>query len=108
MTSKLIFATAVVAALTLSTSAFAFDCPNRFTAAEAAIESATKAMKAMPDGTNKGLVHSLIDDAKALLQSGRHNHAKPAAGGFDHARAVAKANSAAAYAEAAGILAGKS
>jgi hypothetical protein len=29
-----------------------------------------------------GLVHTLIDDAKMMLGSGRHNHSKPAAGGL--------------------------
>ena len=44
----------------------------------------------MPDGDKKGLVHTLIDDAKAQLTSGKHNHEKTAAGVYDHARAVAK------------------
>ena len=52
-----------------------------------------------------GLVHTLIDDAKMLLTSGKHNHAKPAAGALDHARAIAKARAAAGYAQAAEMMA---
>ena len=51
------------------------------------------------------LINTLIDDAKMLLHSGKHNHEKPAAG--DHARAIAKARAAIGYAEAAEILARK-
>jgi hypothetical protein len=90
-----------------SSAANAFSCPVEFAEAEAAIASAKTAMEAMPDGTNKGLVHTLIDDAKMLLHSAKHNHEKPAAGGYDHARAVAKARSAVGYAEAAATLASK-
>lgn len=84
----------------------AFDCGNSFAGAQGAIDQATAAMKAMPDGEKKGLVHTLLDDAKTLLQSAKHNHEKPAAGAYDHARSVAKARSAKGYAEAAQILAG--
>jgi hypothetical protein len=91
----------------VSQGAWAFDCGNRFAAAEAAIADAKSAMDAMNDETAKGLVHTFIDDAKMLLQSARHNHEKPAAGKYDHTRAIAKANAAEGYAEAALILAGK-
>ena len=103
---KLLSALAGIAMLAgASSAANAFGCPVSFGEAEAAIAKAKAAMEAMPDGANKGLVHTLIDDAKALLASGKHNHEKPAAGGYDHARAIAKARSAVAYAEAAAILA---
>ncbi len=98
---------ALALALT-ATPAFAFSCPNEHGAAQAAIDEATAAVNGMPDGEAKGLVHTLIDDAKALLASSQHNHAKPAAGKYDHARSVAKARSAVAFAEAALILADKS
>ena len=98
-------AAAFGAALLFSSTAVALDCNNSFKAAQSAIDAATAAMNNMPDGDKKGLVHTLIDDAKALLSSGMHNHEKPAAGGYDHARAVAKARSATGYAEAALILA---
>ena len=46
------------------------------------------------------LVHEIIGAA-----SGKHNHEKSAAGGLDHARAIAKARSAAGYAQAAEMMA---
>ncbi len=85
--------------------AYAFNCTVDFEAAEAAVAQARTAMDAMADGDKKGLVHTLIDDAKMLLRSGEHNHEKPAAGTYDHARAIAKARAAVGYAEAAEILA---
>jgi hypothetical protein len=87
--------------------AYAFECPVHFQQADAAIATAMEAMKAMPDGANKGLVHTLIDDAKAFLASGKHNHEKPAAGGYDHARSIAKAKAAIGYAEAAEMMASR-
>ncbi len=93
--------------LVTSSGARAFDCGNRFAAAEGAIAKATAAMKKMSDATAKGLVHTFIDDAKMLLLSGRHNHKNPAAGKYDHARAIAKANAAEGYAKAAAVLASK-
>jgi hypothetical protein len=62
-------------------------------------------MNEVSDATAKGLVHTLIDDAKHLLMAAKHHHEKPAAGKFDHARALAKADSARGYAEAAEALA---
>ncbi len=100
-----VVAVTVIGVMGMASAASAFDCPNQFTRAEAAIADATKAMGAMSDKRAMGLVHTLIDDAKMMLGSGRHNHAKPAAGGYDHARAVAKAKAATGYAESAVILA---
>ncbi len=105
MYKHLIAGAAFAAALSLSATAWAFACPNSFDGAQAAIDSATAAVNKMPDGDKKGLVHTLIDDAKTQLTSGKHNHEKAAAGGYDHARAVAKARAAQGYAEAAQILA---
>ncbi len=88
-----------------SAPALAFDCPNRFKSAQAAIDKATKGMKGMSKMMPKStmaLVHALIDDAKAALTSAKHNHAKPQ-GAYDHARAIAKAETARGYAEAADI-----
>ena len=96
---------AVALALSVASPAWAFDCPTRFSAADAAVESATAAMNAMTDKSKKGYVHTLIDEAKMLLESGKHNHAKPAAGKYDHARAIAKAESAKGFAMAAEALA---
>lgn len=83
--------------------ALAFKCPTLFEQAEQEIEKATAAMEGMEgDGA---LVHTLIDDAKMYLESARHNHEQPAAGGYDHARAIAKAKAAIGYAESAQTLA---
>ena len=95
----------IAVALGFTTTSWAFSCPNHFQEAQAAIDSATTAMKAMSDKSKAGLVHTLLDDAKMLLLSARHHHEKPAAGTYDHARSLAKADSAKAYAEAAQALA---
>ena len=108
MRKALIVAGVLALGLGTAQTAFALDCGNSFKSAEAAIAKAQAAMKKVTDKSAHGLVHTLIDDAKATLESAKHNHMKPAAGLYDHARAVAKARSAVAYAEAAGILAGKS
>ena len=84
----------------------AFDCPNRFAAAQTAIDKVMADMKGMEGEMSKGdmaLVHALLDDAKMMLTGGKHNHAKPR-GAYDHARAVAKADAALGHAQAAGFL----
>ncbi len=87
--------------------AFAAPCPGHTDPAQNAIDKAMAAMKGMSDKGKMGLVHTLIDDAKMLLWSAKHNCDKPAAGDYDHARSAAKAAAAAAYAEAAEGLAKK-
>ncbi|MFQ5847809.1 MAG: hypothetical protein ACE5IQ_09115 [Candidatus Methylomirabilales bacterium] len=87
--------------------AFAFECPKHFKEAQGAIDQAAAAMKKLPK-EKQGIVHTLIDDAKMLLTSAKHNHKKPAAGKYDHARAIAKAESAKGYAVAAEMLAERS
>ncbi len=105
---KLFFSGVIIATtLGFASSSWAFSCPNNFKAAQAAIDDAMTAMKAMSDKGKMGYVHTLIDDAKMLLSSGMHNHAKPAAGAYDHARAVAKADAAKGYAQAAETLSKK-
>lgn len=100
--SKAILAAGVLGvSVAFAAPAWAFDCNNTFADTEAAIAKATAAMKTIKDKTVQGLAHTLIDDAKTLLESGKHNHNKSAAGRFDHARAVAKGRSAKGYAEAA-------
>jgi hypothetical protein len=77
--------------------------------AQAAIDQTSANMKAAGDKVAKAdmaLIHALLDDAKTLLSSGEHNHAKPQ-GKYDHARAIAKADSAAGYAVAADLYLGK-
>ena len=99
---KLILAAPVFAiALAFATPSWGFSCPGHFAEAQAAIDSATAAMNGVSDATKKGLVHTLIDDAKHMLTAAEHHHAKPAAGAYDHARALAKADAARGYAEAA-------
>jgi len=95
----------IIASLGFTSASWAFSCPGHFKASQATIDSATTAMKAMSDKGKAGLVHTLLDDAKMLLKSAKHHHAKPAAGAYDHARSLAKADSAMAYAEAAEALA---
>lgn len=84
--------------------AASFECPVHFTQAQAAIDQATAAMKQLPKGNKMALVHALLDDAKTLLHAAKHNHEKPQ-GTYDHARAIAKADSAQGYAKAAELMA---
>ncbi len=93
--------------LAFNPTAWAFQCPTDFETADATIASAMTAMKAMSDKDQMGLVHTLIDDAKMMLESAKHNHENPAAGALDHARAVAKARAAQGYAEAAEMMASR-
>ena len=105
MKKIILIGTFIAISLGFTSTSWAFSCPNHFTQAQTAIDSATTAMKAMSDKSKAGLVHTLLDDAKMLLQSARHHHEKPAAGSYDHARSLAKADSAKAYADAAKALA---
>ena len=105
---KLVLIAAIAAApMMFSSPSWAFQCPSEFNKAKAAITTATTAMKAMGDKRKKGLVHTLLDDAKMILASARHNHKKPAAGSYDHARSIAKAKTATGYAETATMLAAR-
>ena len=85
----------------------AFECPKHFAEAQAAIDKVAGDMKGdMSKKMRKedmALVHALLDDAKSWLSSAKHNHEKPQ-GGFDHARAIAKADAARGYAVAADIF----
>ena len=84
----------------------AFECPKHFTAAQAAIDKVVGDMKGGMSKMAKAdmaQVHMLVDDAKMLLAGARHNHEKPQ-GRLDHARAIAKADSARGYAAAADML----
>jgi hypothetical protein len=105
MKKLILTSTLIAASFGFTTASWAFSCPNHFEASQSAIDSATSAMKSMSDKDKAGLVHTLLDDAKMLLSSARHHHEKPAAGSYDHARSLAKADSAMAYAEAAEALA---
>ena len=88
-------------------SAQAFECPKHFSAAQAAIDKVLGDMKGdmskrMPKA-DMAQVHMLLDDAKMILAGARHNHEKPQVR-LDHARAIAKADSARGYAVAADML----
>ncbi len=88
-------------------SAQAFGCPKAIDAAQAAIDKVKGDMKgdmskSMPK-SDMAQVHMLLDDAKMFLAGARHNHEKPQ-GSLDHARAIAKADSARGYAVAADML----
>ena len=87
--------------------AAAFGCPGHIAEAQAMIDKVTADMggemsKSMPK-EQIILVHVLLDDAKMRLNSAIHNHEK-SRGIYDHARAIAKADSALGYALAADIL----
>ncbi len=102
--------TAVLAAaftVAFGGAASAFGCPGHISEAQAMIDKVTADMggemsKSMPK-VQIILVHVLLDDAKMRLNSAIHNHEK-SRGVYDHARAIAKADSALGYARAADIL----
>ena len=100
-------AAAALVVILLAPAAFALPCAGHTDPAQNAIDKAVAAMKGMPEGEKQALVHTLIDDAKMLLWSAKHNCDKPAAGDYDHARSAAKSAAAAAYAKAAEDLAKK-
>ncbi len=85
----------------------AFECPKHFAEAQALIDKVKGDMgsamsKQMPK-EQMALVHSLLDDSKMYLAGAKHNHEKPQ-GVYDHARAIAKADTALGYAGAADML----
>ncbi len=96
-----------LALLFMPQGAQAFECPKHFTAAQATIDKVLGDMKGgmskMMAKDDMAQVHLLLDDAKMLLAGARHNHEKPQ-GRLDHARAIAKADSARGYAVAADML----
>ena len=62
-------ATAGVLMLQLPTAAQAFDCPNRFDAAQAMIDKVSGDMKSMKDQMSKekhALVHALVDETPSI------------------------------------------
>ncbi len=101
MRSKwLLSAFAVALILPTPWAAQAFECPKHFDAAEDAIDAASDAMIGLKTDLHMIRGHMLLDDAKMLLGSAEHNHAKPQ-NEFDHARAIGKAEAAKGYAVAA-------
>ena len=102
---------AAFALLQFPLTANAIECAKYITEAQAAIDKVLEDMKGEMSksmvkagmAADMALVHALIDDAKMVLVSARHNHEKPQ-GDYDHARAIAKANTALGYATAADIF----
>ena len=94
MISKRVAIAAVLSAVVfIPASASAFECPKLIAAAQKAIDKTLGDMKGMGKMMKRrdmAIVHALVDDAKMLLASARHNHAKPR-GRYDHGRAIAKA-----------------
>ena len=103
----LMVSTAALLFVLPSGTAQAFECPKHFAKAQAVIDKVAGDMKgSMSKKMRKedmALVHALLDDAKSRLASAKHNHEKPQ-GRFDHARAMAKADAALGYANAADIF----
>lgn len=100
----IVAATATVSLLPATTNAF--ECPQHFEAAQAVIDKVEQDMEGMEQmmaREDMALVHALLDDAKMLLEGAKHSHEKPQ-GTFDHARAIARADSAKGHATAADIL----
>ncbi len=102
---------AAFALLQFPLTANAFECPKHFAKAQAAIDKVvadmkgemSKSMAKAGMAADMKLVHALLDDAKMVLAGARHNHAKPQ-GAYDHGRAIAKAEAARGYAQAADIF----
>ncbi len=105
-TAWLLIFSFVVLALLMPINVQAFECPKHFKAAQAAIDKVMGdmggEMSKMMKKEEVTLVHALLDDAKTLLSGAKHNHEKPQRI-YDHARAIAKADSARGYALAADI-----
>jgi hypothetical protein len=102
----LLAASAAVLVMQTPGSAQAFECPMHFAATQAAIDKVAGDMKAdIPWQTplDKELVLTLLDDARMLLGGAKHNHEHPT-GGYSHARAIAKADAALGYANAADLF----
>jgi len=94
------FAAALI--LPMPWSAQAFECPKHLEAAEDAVDAANDSMIGLKSDLHMHRGHMLLDDAKMLLGSAKHNHKKPQ-NEFDHARAISKSDAAKGYAETARI-----
>ena len=91
---------------TVAQSALAVECPKYFAAAQTGIDKVVVNMKAdIPSKRmkDKALVQALLDDAISRLASARQNH-ETAQNDYDHARHIAKAGAALAYARAADVF----
>ena len=102
----LLAASAAVLVMQAPGSAQAFECPNHFAAAQDVIDKVAADMNAdipWQEALDKALVLNLLDDARMLLGGAKYNHENPQSG-YSHARAIAKADSALAYATAADLF----
>ncbi len=102
----LLAASAAVLVMQTPGSAQAYECPKHFAAAQAAIDKVADDMKAdipWKEPLDKALVLNLLDDAGMLLGGAKYNHENPR-GSYGHARAIAKADSALGYANAADLF----
>ena len=102
----LLAASAVVLVTQTPWSAQAFECPKHFTAAQVAIDKVAADIEAdipWKRTEDKGLVRALLDDAKSRLASAKLSH-ENSLDAYDHARAIAQADSALGYAKATDIF----
>jgi len=102
----LLAASAAVLVMQTPGSAQAFECPKHFAAAQAVIDKVANDMNAdipWQEPLDKALVLNLLDDARMLLGGGKYNH-ENSEGGYGHARAIAKADAALGYANAADLF----
>ena len=96
--------------LPMSGGASAFECPKHFAQAQEAIEKTAEQLegmkKIMPEMMNEkemATIHSLLANAKILLSGARQSHERNL-GPYDHAYAIAKADSSRGYALATGVV----
>ena len=102
----LIAASAMALVMQTPWSAQAYECPKHFAVAQAAIDKVAADMQAdipWQEPLDKELVLTLLDDARMLLGGGKHDH-ENSRKSYGHARAIAKADSALAYARAADLF----
>jgi hypothetical protein len=103
-TGSILAALTVAFVLYAPPDARAFECPTHFAAAQAMIDKVTRDMESMKgEMPENSMIHSLLDYADMYLGGAKHNHEKPE-GPSDHARAIAKADSALGYARAADLM----
>ena len=98
-----IAATVLMAFVLKPGAANAFECPQHFAAAQAAIDKTVADMAGMTmDPMMTAQVVAFLDDARKFLAHAMEHH-EAAAGGMDHARAIADADTALGHAIAADI-----
>jgi hypothetical protein len=105
---RIAFATILFAVTSLSQPVMAqptLDCTKSVQQAQQSVDKVSEDLKGMEKMPKDQLlqVHTLLDDAKMLLDGARHNCDHPR-GDYDIARAIAKADAARGSAEAADVL----